>query len=196
VALPLLEQCCRAVQRKRKDGAVPLEVHRSLAAERLGSLEIGRGMREKKKTTEQESGFSWAATVIEVELDPVTFQSSCRGVWMAIEAGTLWNRADMLGVLEGEILRCLGLSRLPGYADAATYELPACTASDWIPAAKELPDIQIELLEGRGAGMKAFDCLPHLGVAPAYAAAVCQATGLYIDQVPITPEVVQQCLET
>jgi len=51
-------------------------------------------------------------------------------------------------------------------------------------------------LESHSTGMKGFEHLPYLGVPAAYAAAVCQATGLYIDQVPITAEVVQQCLGT
>jgi CO/xanthine dehydrogenase Mo-binding subunit len=153
-------------------------------------------VREKRRHLEQGSESSWAATVIEVELDPVTFLSTCRGVWMAIDSGTVWNRTKMLGVLEGEILRCLGLSRMHGYTAAAPHEPSACSSTDWIPGANELPDIRIHLLESQSGEMKGFDCLPYLGVPPAYAAAVCQATGLYIDQVPITPEVVQQCLET
>ena len=56
--------------------------------------------------------------------------------------------------------------------------------------------MQVHLLEAGGAAMKGFEQLPHLGIPPAYAAAVCQATGLYVDQLPITTEVIQQCLET
>jgi CO/xanthine dehydrogenase Mo-binding subunit len=71
-----------------------------------------------------------------------------------------------------------------------------CPAIDLIPAATELPEIRIKVVETRDGAMKGFENLPYLGVPAAYAAAVCQATGLYVDQLPITPEVIQQCLET
>jgi len=37
--------------------------------------------------------------------------------------------------------------------------------------------------------------LPFLGVFPAYAAAIAQATGCYVDQIPTLPESIQTCLE-
>jgi CO/xanthine dehydrogenase Mo-binding subunit len=196
VALPLLEQCCRTIQRKRKDGILPIEVRRSVSAEQLHPLKSGQTVRAKRTGAEPTGEFSWGATVVEVELDPVTFQSMCRGVWMVIETGSVWNRTTMLGVLEGEILRCLGSSRLPGYTAAGAFEAPACSSGDLIPPATQLPEIQIHLLESQSTVMKGFEHLPYLGVPAAYAAAVCQATGLYIDQVPITAEIIQQCLET
>ena len=196
IALPLLEQCCRILQRKRREGGLPIEVRRTLVAGRSKPVRSGKVPRAKGSAGQERSAPSWAATVIEVELDPVTFQSTCRGVWMVIETGTVWNRSTMLGVLEGEILRCLGSSRLPGYAAAVNPAEPACSAADLIPPVTQLPEIQIQLLESHSTGMKGFEHLPYLGVPAAYAAAVCQATGLYIDQVPITAEVVQQCLGT
>jgi len=196
VGLPLLEQCCRTIQRKRKDGTPPIEARRSFSTERLHPAAAGQAAGRKRKAGEDAGEPSWAATVVEVELDPVTLRSTCRGVWMVIETGNVWNRSTIMGVLEGEILRCLGSSRLPGYAAAATFAMPACSSNDLIPSAMELPDIQIHLMESQGADMKGFEHLPYLGVPAAYAAAVCQATGLYVDQLPITAEVIQQCLET
>ena len=51
--------------------------------------------------------------VVEVELDPVSYQSICRGVWLVVEAGTIVHRKAILQVLEGEILRALGSSLTP-----------------------------------------------------------------------------------
>lgn len=195
VALPLLEQCCRSIQRKRKGFALPIEVRRSLPAEQHHGLGGDRPAQGKRRAGEEAGDLSWAATVVEVELDPVTFQSTCRGIWMAVETGAVRERTTILGVLEGEILRCLGSIRLSGYTAAAASALPACFAGDLVPSATELPEIQIRLLESQSAEMKGFEHLPYLGVPASYAAAVCQATGLYIDQVPITAEVIQQCLE-
>jgi CO/xanthine dehydrogenase Mo-binding subunit len=196
VGLPLLEQCCGVLQRKRKGGVLPIEVRRSLPLETPHSEKGARAARAKGKAGEPGSELSWAATVVEVEIDPVTFQSSCRGVWAAIETGTVWSQAVVHRVLEGEILRWLGSSRLAGYTAEVQGAVSGFSAGELIPAATDCPEIQIRLLESRNTRMKGFDDLPGLGVPAAYAAAVSQATGLYIDQLPITAEVVQQCLET
>ena len=196
VGLPLLEQCCRVLQRKRRDETPPIEVRRSLPAYRPHPAKTGQAGRRRGRAGEEVAEPSWAATVVEVELDPVTFQSTCRGVWMVIETGTVWNRTIMLGVLEGEIIRCLGSIRLPGYTAPSAIGIPACSHSDLVPAAIALPEIQIHLVESQGSDLKGFEHLPYLGIPAAYAAAVSQATGLYVDQMPITGEVIQQCLET
>ena len=60
----------------------------------------------------------------------------------------------------------------------------------------QLPEINIRLADSPETSMMGFEDLPHLAIPAAYAAAICQATGLYIDQLPITAEVIQQCLET
>jgi CO/xanthine dehydrogenase Mo-binding subunit len=193
---PLLEQCCAAIQRKRKEGVLPIEVRRSLPAVRPQPAKTDQTTRRTRRAGDERSELSWAATVVEVELDPVTFQSMCKGVWMAIETGTTWSRTTILSVLEGEILRSLGATRLPGYTAAPDSVRPACSSRNLIPAATEIPEIQIKLVETQDTAMKGFEHLPYLGVPAAYAAAVCQATGLYIDQLPITAEVIQQCLET
>jgi hypothetical protein len=46
------------------------------------------------------------------------------------------------------------------------------------------------------SGYRAWERLPSLGVAPAFAAAASQATGLFLDRLPLSPEVIQQCLQS
>jgi CO/xanthine dehydrogenase Mo-binding subunit len=152
----------------------------------------GRG-KDKLKDGRAES--AWAATVVEVELDPVSYQSICRGVWLVVEAGTIVQRRATLQILEGETLRALGSSQLQEYRGTISDGQKLCSNADLIPGAEQVPEIQLHLIETQEGPMKGYEQLPHLGVPPAYAAAVCQATGLYVDQVPITAEVIQQCLE-
>jgi len=60
-----------------------------------------------------------------------------------------------------------------------------------------LPELHVHFLpRGVRAGYRAWERLPSLGVAPAFAAAASQATGLFLDRLPLTPEVVQQCLQS
>lgn len=190
VGLPLLDQCCQNLQKKRKTATAPIEVRRSVS---LDILRVsGRG---KDKTKDGGAESAWVATVVEVELDPVSYQSICRGVWLVVEAGTIAPRKATLQILEGETLRALGSSQLQEYRGTISDGRKLCSNTDLIPGAEQVPEIQVHLLETQEGPMKGYEELPHLGVPPAYAAAVCQATGFYVDQVPITPEVIQQCLE-
>jgi len=190
VGLPLLEQCCQSLQKKRKIATAPIEVRRSVS---LDELRAPRRGKDKSRDGGAES--AWAATVVEVELDPVSFQSICRSVWLVVEAGTIAHRKATLQILEGETLRALGSSQLQEYRGTISDDRKRCSNTDLIPGAEQVPEIQVLLLETQEGPMKGYEQLPHLGVPPAYAAAVSQATGLYVDQVPITAEVIQQCLE-
>jgi CO/xanthine dehydrogenase Mo-binding subunit len=190
VGLPLLEQCCKKLQKKRKTSSAPIEIRRSFPLDKLRLP--GRG-KDKLKDGRAES--AWAATVVEVELDPVSYQSICRGVWLVVEAGTIVQRKSTVQILEGETLRALGSSQLQEYRGTINDGQKLCSNAELILGAEQVPEIQLHLIETQEGPMKGYEQLPHLGVPPAYAAAVCQATGLYVDQVPITAEVIQQCLE-
>jgi CO/xanthine dehydrogenase Mo-binding subunit len=189
VGIPLLDQCCQTLIRKRKQGAPPLEVRNTFRPDRLASSVAGSAVKQWNREG------AWAATVVELELDSVTFHGTCRGIWMVIWTGTVWSQSAVLELLEGETLRALGTTSLPGYSVQLGSDDIGCSGSDLIMAAGVPGRIQIQLLDTDTEEMRGFEKLPHLGVPAAYAAAVCQATGLYIDKIPITSEVVQQCLE-
>jgi CO/xanthine dehydrogenase Mo-binding subunit len=205
VALPLLEQCCLAVKKKRSSVSPPIEVRRSLPGSKLasGGAESPR-LRETaarrragvSKAAEARGSRAWAAAVVEVELDPVSLHSICRGVWTAVEAGSVWNKQAAARIIEGEILRALGTSCLRDFPRNDDAGGRSCSAMGLVPGLAGLPRIEVLLVDSPDRPMKGFEQLPHLAIPPAYAAAVCQATGLYIDQIPITAEVIQQCLQT
>ncbi len=205
VALPLLDQCCLAVKKKRSSVSPPIEVRRSLSLAKLapGGAESphSRETAERRRaggSKAKEAGVNkaWAAAAVEVELDPVSLHSVCRGIWMAVEAGSVWNTQAAARIIEGEILRALGTACLQDFPrDGGTGAKP-CSAMGLVPGLAGLPQIHVLIVDSPDRPMKGFEQLPYLGIPPAYAAAVCQATGLYIDQTPITAEVIQQCLQT
>jgi CO/xanthine dehydrogenase Mo-binding subunit len=190
VGLPLLEQCCQNLRKKWKTATAPIEVRRSVS---LDKLRVPDGAKNKSRDGGAES--AWAATVVEVELDPVSYQGICRRIWLVVESGSITHRKATLQILEGETLRALRSSQRQEYPGTISDSLTLCSNTDLIPGAQQVSEIQVHLLETQEGPMKGYEQLPHLSVPPAYAAAVCQATGLYVDQIPITAEVIQQCLE-
>jgi CO/xanthine dehydrogenase Mo-binding subunit len=191
LGLPVLEQCCQALAKRRGQSSLPLEVKRTLSYAR--SRPRGGGESAGARRSERSA---WAATVIEVELDPVTLQSFCRGVWMAVEAGRLWDPEGVGRVLRGEVTRALGFAALnePTYPSGREGSVPVF--HELLLGAQATPPVHVSLLENEAQAPKGYEQLPHVSIAPAYVAAVSQAAGVYLEQVPVYPEVVQQCLET
>ncbi len=149
---------------------------------------------------------AWAATVVDLEVDPVSLQGGCRGIWVIIDAGRVGGLADppltRLQV-EGAVLQSLGCAALE--IGGILRQRPDHYADYGLPGFMDAPPIEVRFLEPRatrgvapartGAPRRGLEDLPFLGVFPAYAAAVAQATGCYIDQIPTLPESIQTCLE-
>jgi CO/xanthine dehydrogenase Mo-binding subunit len=178
--LRLLERCCRDLRRRGR----PASVMRRAAGGR----------------TER----SWGATVVEVEADPATLQLRCRRLWLAIDAGRVEEEELYRAFAEGEALRALERA-VPSARTWAEGRQPAF----WAPlpgtsgpsrrqsGLASLPEVHVHFLKRAGrAGYRAWERLPALGVAPALAAAASQATGLFLDRLPLSPEVIQQCLQS
>ncbi len=191
----LLEQCCQALQKRRLRDTPPITVQRRMHG--VDSPWKPAAWREAG-----ERARAWAATVVELEVDPVSLEPGCRGVWIALEAGRLWEAEQARAVVEAGVVQALGYvsagiqREFPGLESpsgkpCARLELPFYA----LPSLLDVPPIYVQFLKsGEEAPIKGFEDLPLLGVAPAYASAVAQATSLYIDQIPVTPEVIQQCL--
>jgi CO/xanthine dehydrogenase Mo-binding subunit len=187
VIFRLLEKCCLAIKKKRLTSSLPIEVRKSYKVPE----EPGWDLESRKGSPYRE--YSWAATVLELEIDPVTLQPNCRGIWLAIDSGSivdLLTEKLALRMVKGMVIRALG------YAAAAEHE-PAdilhilCPEEQYaVPGLMNLPLIRIDFI-GRGEARGIGD-LPFSGVAPAYGAAVSQATGYYIDQMPLSPEIIQK----
>jgi CO/xanthine dehydrogenase Mo-binding subunit len=181
----LIEKCCRALRSRNSGGSLPLEVRRSFRV----APEIDP---RREKTLEPPRGAaSWAATVVEVEVDAETLQPCCRQIVMVVEAGAVRDPDFARMQLEAGILSALKRTTWGG-RDA----VPVTAEAVCEPAAGQAPSLSVRFLQasGRDHDGRAFDALPDLGVAAAYVSAVSQATGLYIDEIPLTAEVIQRCL--
>jgi CO/xanthine dehydrogenase Mo-binding subunit len=172
----LIEKCCQTLKKQPSGAALPLEARRSIR------FAPENGLRRQREILIPKAAGAWAATVVEVEVDAETLYPSCRRIVMAVDAGAAGYVREQL---KAGILRALGRATWEGRKDPFPF-------SD----SQLAPAISVEFVQtsGREQHCKAFDALPDLGVAAAFASAVSQATGLYIDQIPLTAEVIQRCL--
>ncbi|MBN1412755.1 MAG: xanthine dehydrogenase family protein [Spirochaetales bacterium] len=192
VAGRLLEQSCQKIKSRLKTGKRPMEVTRKFRVPKP------KNPLQPSNSVTPYMGLSWEATCVEIELDPVTFQIICRGIWIIIDSGfiVLPKIAKIhveRSALEG--LRFASIKNMDFNNGKPEYLL---AHENLIPGSKDLPPIHVAFIQdpykepgqARGLGDQ-----PVTGVAPAFLSAVSQATRINFSQIPIYPEVIQDFLE-
>lgn len=147
-------------------------------------------------------GFAWSCDVADVEVDLATCTVAVRSFVSVVECGRLINPLIARGQIEGGSAQGIGWAlsehvirergamknnRLAGYA---------------LPLSADLPRIDVEFVEFRPyvneGPYQAKDSveLPCAGPAPAIVAAVAQALGFFIAEVPLLPETILAAIES
>ena len=175
------------------------EVAREYLAQR-GPLEIVHGYRppagqsfdEETYQGEAYPTYAWGADVVEVEIDPDTLQVKPVKVDVACEVGKAIHPTLCAGQIEGGTLQSLGWGLCEEVKLEGGRYLNDRLTTYIIPTFKDTPTIDVELLElpwEHGPfGAKGVGELPMNGGAPAAVAAIENATGIAINEIPATPE--------
>ena len=180
----MIEQASRRIKRRRTRSTSPFEVIQTYKPESEWDGEdvvAGRGSAGNVGDTPY-LGKSWAASAVEVEIDPITLAPECKGIWIVLDAGRIYDEVAAANAVESSVMRELML--------AQTAEPEAASLHS---AALAIPPIDIHFLTNDDPG-----AIPGLGdsaasaVAPAFISAVMQATGLVFSSLPLTPAILQR----
>ena len=170
VVTELIRRCCEGITKKRFRSPLPIAVTRSIRK--------GKGL------------VSWAAGVVEVEIDPVTYSCVFKGIWLDVDCGALLDDRTAERRTEEETARAL--SWCSGKTDP--FEDPLGNAIIGVPGSR-IP-VSIRFMKGEKAMDPAgIGSLPLSIIPSAYVSAVSQATGCYFDTIPVTPGVIASYLE-
>jgi CO/xanthine dehydrogenase Mo-binding subunit len=136
--------------------------------------------------------YAWACTIVDVVVDMLTGEVRVTDLVSAVDCGKAIHPVMAEGQIEGGMLQAVGWATIEeikmkdgGYQNdrLATY---------LIPTALDAPRIKTVLVEnpysGGPFGAKGIGELPMDGPAPAIIAAIHDATGVWLDEVPATPE--------
>jgi CO/xanthine dehydrogenase Mo-binding subunit len=142
--------------------------------------------------------YAWACTIADVDVDLTTGEVRVTDLVSAVDCGKALHPVMAEGQIEGGSLQAVGWATIEeikmkdgGYQNdrLATYLIP--TALD----APRIRTILVENPYSRGpCGAKGIGELPMDGPAPAIIAAIHDATGVWLDEVPATPEKVLAAL--
>ena len=142
----------------------------------------------------------FAAQFAEVAVDVETGQITVERVLMAVDAGRIINPITASGQVEGGLQQVLGFA----HCEEMVYDedgrlVNARLGPYHIYKANEMPDIEVIFVqtdEPTGPfGAKSIAEISMDGIAPAIADAVHDATGVWLREVPFTPERVWQALQ-
>ena len=142
--------------------------------------------------------YSWACAVAAVDVDLDTGAVRVRSVVQADEAGRIVNPVLAEGQVEGGTLQAVGYATLEEMQSADGRYRNDRLATYLIPTAMDAPRIESVLVErpysGVPHGAKGLGELPMDIPAPAVIAAIHDATGAWITDLPATPEKVLAAL--
>lgn len=193
-----------------RDGAEALLSFESVAKAALvdvGTLTVkgtftcppeAQGGRHKGGAVGATMGFSYAAQVVEASVDEDTGQVTVHQVWAALDCGHAINPLAVTGQVEGAVWMGMGqalseetryLEGLPAHASLLEYRVPTIAES---------PPIDVQIVESHDPlgpfGAKEASEGALAGFAPALVAAVANAIGVDLDELPVTPDRVVEAL--
>lgn len=143
-------------------------------------------------------GFSYTAQVVEVTVDESSGSVTVDKVWAALDCGHAINPLAVEGQIQGSAWMGMGqalseetryLGGLPAHASLLEYRMPTMAES---------PPIEVQIVEShdpRGPfGAKEAGQGALGSFAPAMVAAIANAIGVDIDELPVTPDRLMEAL--
>jgi CO/xanthine dehydrogenase Mo-binding subunit len=144
--------------------------------------------------------FGWAAAVAEVHVDLDTGEVAVRSVVAADDVGRVIHPVLAAGQVEGGTLQAVGYATIEEMKLQDGRYLNDRLATYLIPTALDAPRIEAILVEapysGVPHGAKGAGELPMDVGAPAVVAAIHDATGVWIHDLPATPERILAAMAT
>jgi CO/xanthine dehydrogenase Mo-binding subunit len=143
--------------------------------------------------SEPNFAYGYVAESVEVEVDTETGQVRLLNVICANDVGKAINPQQVQGQIEGAVVQAAGYTILENFIERDGKVLTQTLSTYLIPTVQDIPDrvqsVVLEYLDENGPfGARGMGEMPYLPFAPAVTAAVHSATGVWLDEFPLTPE--------
>lgn len=181
----LIEGCCTSIKRKRFKHPLPLMEKKSF---RAPSPDVWDRV---KLSGTPYTRRSWAAVVVELEVDTVTLTPAVRGIWCSVDAGSIHSRKDAESTIRSSFLKMIRHS-----TSGDSLLQPLCNDSFFKPDKDNLaiPGIEISFVTNSDSSPSGVSQIAVTLFPAAFVSAYSQATGLYLDSLPVTPELIHSYL--
>ncbi len=144
--------------------------------------------------------YGYVAQSVEVEVDLETGHVQVRNVVCVDDVGKAINPALIEGQIEGAVVQAGGYALLEDLLTRDGHILNPTFSTYLIPTVRDIPEqvrsVIVEHAEPNGPwGVRGMAEMPYLPLTPAIAAAIHDATGVWLDSFPFTPERVYFALQ-
>ncbi len=186
-------------------GAAELALQKWNSEERPAIAEF-KYLAPRTTPMDKETGFStpnfqyaYVAQACEVEVDTETGHVKVTRILSADDVGKAINPNLVVGQIEGAIVQAHGYAVLEDFKMKNGKVLTDQFSNYLLPTILDIPEkvesVLVEIPDPNGPwGARGVGELPYLPVAPVIAAAIHDATGVWIDEFPFTPERVLRAL--
>jgi CO/xanthine dehydrogenase Mo-binding subunit len=145
-------------------------------------------------------GYSWLATVLELEVDMDTYEANPINATVVAEIGRAIHPVLVAGQLAGGVLQSIGWAHIEDLTITPEGRYSASHMSSYlVPTTLDTPEWTIDIIEdpcpAGGFGAKGMGEIPCNGSAPAFMSALDNALGVFADRVPATGEYLFGLLE-
>jgi CO/xanthine dehydrogenase Mo-binding subunit len=143
--------------------------------------------------------YSWGVNIVEVEVSPITYQVTIKGIWSVYDIGTAIDERIVIGQADGGIAQGIAY----GYLEVMEHKggkIQQKNLTDYIiPTSVDMGPSQTYLFENPFKfgpfGAKGVGELSLVGGAPAVALAIENAIGRKINKIPVTPEYIMELMK-
>jgi len=192
----LIEKCFTTIRNQRFRDPLPITIKRSSKPGKKQSNVLEKEaepdpesvLKSSKTRLQVPESFafpSWAAAVVEIEIDPVSFHPVTKGIWLAVEGGNILNERRARLTLKTGAIQALGWATL----EQLRYEegkIPVECFRDYnIPAPEDIPPITVDFLHSSATIHKGIGDLPFCCIPAAYVQAVSQAMDHHFEKIPL-----------
>ncbi|MGC9334757.1 MAG: xanthine dehydrogenase family protein molybdopterin-binding subunit [Anaerolineae bacterium] len=143
--------------------------------------------------------YGYVAQAVEVEVDTETGVLDIRRVVCVDDVGRAVNPQQVEGQIEGGVVQAIGWATCENFIVDKGHVLTPYLSTYLIPTIADVPQrvesVIVEKPDRRGPwGVRGMGEMPFIPLAPALVAAIHDATGVWINDLPLTPERVLRSL--
>jgi CO/xanthine dehydrogenase Mo-binding subunit len=154
---------------------------------------------EEKLQGDAYPAYSWGVNVVEVEVNPITYQVDLKQLWSVYDIGHVIDERLARGQADGGLTQGVAF----GYLEKMEIEQGRVIHKNFtdyiIPTAKDMAKTQTFFMDNPYAfgpyGAKGLGELSLVGGAPAVALAIEMAIQKSIHRIPVTPEMIMELIE-
>jgi CO/xanthine dehydrogenase Mo-binding subunit len=171
-----------AVREQHFRDPLPITVRRSCECTNVPAWGTETGVIDRNAL----SNAGWGVAVVEVEIDPVEYVPTIRGVWISLDGGRILSQKQAWRSVRFSVIQALGWAsgEKLGYEDGL---IPAGQFLTYgLPNLREIPPVNIDFIFNDNADPKGVGDIPFNCVPAAFVQAVSQAVDHHFERLPVT----------